>query len=162
MKNEGKKNFEKEKEKMSMPRPVVTTETPITVNVSKSQGYIWDASDAIKLRDEHRVLGLAVGSLANHNSQNQVRMNVWLVVERRRMCSGFRWNCPICFAGHSCAYQAYRLAKRMPCNMSATNIKYIYIYIYISPPVRLIINRSWGCLSCCPRKSCGFSMHEAR
>lgn len=117
-----------------MPRPVVTTETPITVNVSKSQGYIWDASDAIKLRDEHRVLGLAVGSLANHNSQNQVRMNVWLVVERRRMCSGFRWNCPICFAGHSCAYQAYRLAKRMPCNMSATNIK--YIYIYLSLPTR--------------------------
>lgn len=75
-----KRIFEKEKEKMSMPRPVVTTETPITVNVSKSQGYIWDASDAIKLRDEHRVLGLAVGSLANHNSQNQVRMNGIYVV----------------------------------------------------------------------------------
>ena len=49
------------------------TESPITVNVTKGQGYVWDATDALKLREEHRVHGVAVGALANHNTQNQVR-----------------------------------------------------------------------------------------
>ena len=57
---------------MHTKQPTNVTEDPITVNVTKGQGYVWDAADAIKLREEHRVHGVAVGTLANHNTQNQV------------------------------------------------------------------------------------------